>query len=624
MKKKIISHFTNLLTAIAGVLFVFYILLINYDIRCESTDTQIKNTAYECSITSEPIIREDIPTKPAPIQEKKGPAIEGPAIRDPNMTWVNDTLASMTLEQKIGQMIMPWGYTSDYPTNVNQINNYYVGGFIYSKNDGDDVRLATNYLQTVSPIPLWFAADFEAGTGTRIYDATTFPMNMGMGAADDEELSELCGEITAKEAYCIGIHVGFGPVVDVNTEPINPIISTRSYSDDPDRVQRLAHAFITGAHKAGMLCTLKHYPGHGATTGDSHAMLPTVDLPRDVLEAVHIKPYSDLIPSGDVDLVMTAHVWYSALDPGDPWPATLSTVAINDILLTDLNFQGVVFSDAFNMAGLLNAAPLEEAVVIGVQAGLDVILAPASLDVGVAYNSLLSAVNNEDISVERINTSVRKILIAKSRVGLPEDLSRDYDDMVNTLQAPEHLATARTAAEESVTMIKETEGILPLTTSDKVLCLVFQYTKSGLYYNTYTNFTDILENALGTTNFESRYVSKSISSSQISQIVNDATNNFDKVVIGAYDWIKIESSNQLDLLNQLINCPTPIIYVSFGSPYHFMQCKKADIFMCAYCSAVPSQNVAAEILLGQFEPQGKLPVTIPGWPAFTEVWEFYQ
>jgi len=607
---------------ITVALFILFISLINYDICCESTNTQIKNTANECSITSEPIISEEIPTKSAPIPEKKGPAIEGPAIRDPNMTWVNDTLAAMTLEQKIGQMIMAWASPGDTTTSVNQINNYHVGGFIYSKNYGDDIRIATNYLQTVSPIPLWFAADFEAGTGTRIYDATTFPMNMGMGAADDEALSELCGEITAKEAYCIGIHVGFGPVVDVNTEPINPIISTRSYSDDPDRVQRLAHAFITGAHKAGMLCTLKHYPGHGATTGDSHAMLPTVDLPRDVLEAVHIKPYSDLIPSGDIDSVMTAHVWYPALDPGDPWPATLSTVAINDILLTELNFQGVVISDAFNMAGLLNAAPLEEAVVIGVQAGLDVILMPP--DVDVAYNSLLNAVNTSDISVDRINTSVRKILIAKSRVGLPEDLSRDYDDMVNTLQAPEHLATARTAAEESVTMIKETEGILPLTSSDKTLCLVFQYTKSGLYYYSYLNFTDILESALGTANFESRYVSKTISSSQITQIVNDATNNFDKVVIGAYDWIKIESANQLDLLNQLINCPTPIIYVSFGSPYHFMQCKKADVFMCAYCSAIPSQNVAAEILLGQFEPKGKLPVTIPGWPALTEVWEVFE
>jgi beta-N-acetylhexosaminidase len=208
-------------------------------------------------------------------------------------------------------------------------------------------------------------------------------------------------------------------------------------------------------------------------------------------------------------------------------------------------------------------------------------------------------------------------------VGLPEDLYRDYDDMINTLQAAEHLAAARTAAEESVTMVKETGEILPLTDSDNVLCLPFQYTKSGLYYYSSYNFTDVLENALGIEHFERRYISKNISPSEIQQIVDDATNDFNKVVIGGYDWIKIESSNQLNLVNQLIECPTPVIYVSFGSPYHLMQCKKAEVFMCAYCSAEPSQNVAAEILLGDFEAQGELPVIVPGWPAFAGMWEIF-
>ena len=200
---------------------------------------------------------------------------------------------------------------------------------------------------------------------------------MAQGAADDTALAERCGRITAREARAIGIQVGFGPVVDVNTEPFNPIISTRSYSDDPERVTRLAKAFVAGARAEGMLCTLKHYPGHGGTTGDSHSELPVVNLPYEELVNVHVKPYANLLQDTTVpvDFIMTAHVWYPAFDSGTTaWPATLSTTAIYNILRKQLGYKGIVITDAFGMTGLQNAAPTPQATVYALKAGVDIIL----------------------------------------------------------------------------------------------------------------------------------------------------------------------------------------------------------------------------------------------------------
>ncbi|MFH0793461.1 MAG: glycoside hydrolase family 3 protein, partial [bacterium] len=451
-----------------------------------------------------------------------------PPLREPDMVWVENTLSSMTLDEKIGQLIV----TSYHSSGESLIDQYKVGGFVFLGNNqlASDIVSTVNRLQNYSKYPLWFSIDAEAGLGARLADATKIPLIMGVAAAQSPELTEQCGRLTAEECRALGVQVAYAPVVDVNTEPINPIISTRSYSDDPSTVTTHARAFIAGARSEGLLTTFKHYPGHGATTGDSHSSLPTVSLPMETLQAVHIKPYRDLVGTGDVDLVMTAHVWYSQVDTqqGVPWPATLSPIFLKDVLRTSIGFTGPILSDSYGMQGLALAVPDEsERAVVGIETGLDVILNPP--DVGLAFTGIKNAVLSQRITQERINESVRRILIVKSRSGLPENKNVDPNLYPSVLQTPAHVDVVRQVCERGFTRGKNTISEPPISSSDKVLVLSLNasstifYRLSSSYFT--TPFLQTVDEASVTTTVSTR-----VSSATRQSIINLA-NTMDKVVI---------------------------------------------------------------------------------------------
>ena len=536
----------------------------------------------------------------------------GSGIRPPDMDWVNSTLAGMSLDEKLGQMVLQW-YSSDSADY--EVETLKVGGLIFSVRGAASVVQAVNHLQSLAGTPLWFAADFEIGTGTRIHEGTVFPMNMALGAADDEVLAASCGWVTAREAWAMGVHIGFCPVVDVNTDPENPIISTRSYGDDPELISRLAEAWISGAHQVGMLTSLKHYPGHGPTHDDSHTTLPTVTLSEDELRKIHIKPYENLIKNGYSDMVMTAHVWYSALDP-EPWPATLSEKAMTDILRNDLGFTGIAISDAFNMAGLGSVLPQDEAAVVGIKNGLDIILMPP--DTEDTINALKEAVNLGEITESRIDESVRRILMAKSSMWLPEYIYRDETEMWNVLNQPEHFAVAEAVARASITKVTETEGVLPLLPEQDILCLPLDYSKSIFVRPDYNYFTNRLAADLPNLNIQE--VDLSLSESNINQIVTSAA-NYDRVVVAGYNWVPITSDDQIELVQRLIASDTPVIYISFGSPYHGLQINGLENYFCAYACVDVSQWAGADVLLGKLEPEGILPIS--NYDILSSLWILY-
>lgn len=543
----------------------------------------------------------------------------GPPLCEPDMVWVNDTLASMTLDEKIGQMLI----SSQHSSGETLINYYKVGGFIFTGNGqlAENIVSSVNRLQNYSKMPLWFAIDAEAGLGARVANATIFPLIMASGAANDPELTELCGRITARECRSIGIQTAYGPVVDVNTEPINPIISTRSYGDDPMLVARLARGFIKGARAEGLLCTFKHYPGHGATTGDSHSSLPTVDLPLSVLEDMHIKPYRLLAASGDVDLVMTAHVWYSQVDTLKPWPATLSSIFLKDILRTSIKYDGIIISDSYDMTGLTTAVPdAAERAVIGVENGLDIILNPT--DVGAAFNGIKNAVNSDRITIDRINQSVKRILIAKSRVGLPENKFADTELYKSVLQHPEHIAVVKRLCEKAFTKYKYTlSNEPPITTTSNPYVLPLNYTYSIFYTKPYTFFTDAIKIKVPGSLIENQ-IPKSVSQTLINQIVAEAPKH-DVVIILSYDWYKIGSTSQINLINELCKLSVPIIYISFGAPYHLLQIPKVDAFYCGYASVQQMQETAVDALLGNVLPRGEIPVDFDDLTKHANDWYFH-
>ncbi|MGF1573882.1 MAG: glycoside hydrolase family 3 protein [Sumerlaeia bacterium] len=537
-------------------------------------------------------------------QEKAPGVTPGIPLRAPDMTWVNNTLAAMTLDEKIGQLLM----TAPGSGELTYINDYKIGGFIFLGNNQSAANIVSkvNSLQAASSIPLWFSIDSEAGLGARVSDATVFPMQMGFGAADDPSLMEQMGRVTARESQALGIQISFGPVVDVNTEEINPIISSRSLGDKPALVSRLAEGYITGARAEGILCTYKHFPGHGGTQGDSHSSLPGVSLSLADLRANHIKPYENLISTGNVDFVMTAHVWYSSVMGATPYPSTLSPIFNKDILRDEFGYQGLLISDAYNMAGLVIAEPDEkERAVAGIQAGLDIILHTG--DISQFFIGIKEAVIDNEITEARIDESVLRILTAKSRAGLPERATVDPTLWPTVLQHPDHLSVVRNVCEQSLTQFRELPGGEQIDTSDDVILFELQPNRTIFYDFPITTFTTAMQSRF--TNLTVVSVPQSPSGTSITGYLAQASGK-DHVVVISRDFNRLTGTQQVNFVNQLTATATPVTYISLGSPYHLNQVPDVDAFYCGYTSVPDMQNVIAEALAGEIAVQGTPPVSL--------------
>lgn len=542
-----------------------------------------------------------------PIDESHfaGHAPEGEPLRPPDAAWVEATLASLTLEEKAGQLLV----CHEHERGEELIAECKAGGFVFLGNGqhAEEIVATVNRLQDRTRVPLWFAIDAEAGVGARVSDATIYPLIMAFGAANDPELTELCGRITARESRALGLQVAYGPVVDVNTEPRNPIISTRAYSDQVERVVELARAFIRGARAEGVLTTLKHFPGHGATARDSHHELPAVHASPEELEAHHLRPFRELIGGGDVDLVMTGHVWYPEAHP-EPWPATLSRHFNTDVLRGDIGYGGVLVSDAYNMSGLTSAFPEEgERAVLGIEAGVDAIVVPG--DPKAAFRAILEAVRSGRLTEERLDASVRRILAAKSRAGLPERRHAAAGQYRSVLNHPEHRAAVERLCREAFTEVRNDLAPRPaIAAGERVLALTLEGQRR-IFYRFGSGFTlDPLRPHVA--ELENVEVGIEVPE-ELRAVIMEKARRADKVLVLGYDWYEIQSPAQVDLINALAEADVPVVYTSFGSPYHLSQVPGVAAFFCGYASVPPMQRVAVEVLLGEFKAAGELPVSLP-------------
>src|SRR6266545_5757839 len=355
--------------------------------------------------------------------------------------WVAATLKKMTLDDKVGQLLVSsFGseYLStdsrEYDALVKSIHDYKIGGFhVFGGTEpAPDVLLDAHYgtvtlgqplaaasmlnrLQAISPYPLLNSADFETGAGFRLEGATAFPRNMAFGAAGDEKLAYEAGRITAVESRAIGIQVNFGPVVDVNNNPRNPVINTRSYGEDPAAVGRLGGAYVRGLQAGGMIATLKHFPGHGDTDVDSHLGLPIIKDARESLDKTEFPPFKAGIAAG-VGAIMTAHIEMPALDAAPNTPTTLSNPIVSGVLRRELGFDGLIYTDSMGMAGVSQLYKPGEAAVRAIKAGNDVVL--HSPDDAAAFAAIKAAVQSGDIPRAQLDASVERLLRAKARTGL--------------------------------------------------------------------------------------------------------------------------------------------------------------------------------------------------------------
>src|SRR5215470_7769111 len=388
--------------------------------------------------------------------------------------WVETTLKQMSVEEKVGQLLFTTYHgsftasdSSAYADMMRDVEQLHVGGFInvtqgsplgFLKSQAYPSAVLNNQLQSRSKLPLLFGADFERGTAMRLDEGTSFPTAMAVAAAGNPEDAYTMGKVTALEARAAGIQWIYAPDADVNSNPANPIINTRSFGEDPQRVSEFVTEFIRGVQENGGLATAKHFPGHGDTTADSHIDLPVVTADRQRLDKLELVPFRAAIAAG-VGSIMTGHLNVPALEPDPNTPATLSSRVLTDLLRKQLGFEGLVVTDAMDMGGITVRYAPGDAAVRAFLAGVDALLMPPVPDA--AYEALLSAVKSGQISQERLDASVRRILQAKARLGLNQNRLVNITALNEKFGSNTWQAAAQEISDRGVTLLRDKQHLLP-------------------------------------------------------------------------------------------------------------------------------------------------------------------
>jgi beta-N-acetylhexosaminidase len=538
--------------------------------------------------------------------------------------WAGKTLAQMTLEEKVGQMIA-WrynGYFFNRDSNtvkelVKLVVKEKIGGLIIFAGEVYETAHLTNFLQEKARIPLLIAADFEWGAAMRIDGTTLFPPLMALGATDSEELAYQMGKITAVEGRAMGIHMTYAPVVDVNINPDNPVISSRSLGERPESVGRLAAAFIRGCQENGMIATAKHFPGHGDTALDSHNLMPAIQADIARLEEVELYPFTQAIRAG-VEAVMTAHLFVPALDPTPGLPATLSPLILTKLLREKMSFKGLIVTDAMTMAGVTSAFSPQEAAVKAVQAGVDMVLLPPDLPSVIA--ALARAVREGLIPESRINDSALRVLELKARLGLPKSPYVDISSLPDKIASRAHLEQAGRTFEKSVTLVKNERNVLPLDSGipDERIAVLSLSSDADSYFAGQMFVRELQKRRPG---LSASYADAFTGEEFIREAKAKAL-DADLVILALFSTLRSGKGSvdllprHIDLVRELSWAKKRTLVVSFGSPYFLRHFPEVNGYLCLYRNTPQAQEVAARAVCGEIAIEGRLPVSIPGlFPA---------
>lgn len=540
--------------------------------------------------------------------------------------WVDSTLAALSLDEKIGQLFIvnldDRGLRRFVGGAREAVETYHVGGFLMPRLLAPrEVFAETQRLQGYARVPLFFAADYERGVGRFDNAFTELPSNMAVGATRDTLFAAAAGRLTALESRAVGINLLFAPVVDVNNNPDNPIINIRSYGEDPMLVGRMAAAYVREAQEQGVLTTLKHFPGHGDTSVDTHARMGTVEGDSAALARTELRPYEVVLGrTPGPAAVMSAHLWIPALEP-DPLPATFSRAILHDLLRERLGFDGIVVTDDVKMGALQNTYSPEERVVRPLLAGADVILTPANLERAVA--AVREAVAAGRLTEADLDRSVRRVLAAKARAGLHRDPFADEAVLEALLERPRGAYIAQTIADRAVTLLR-TAPVLPLRADTQRVALVQMTNYQGA--ESIEAAMDHLAAALAPEGggAEEPFVLDARLDENPTHAVEDRTvraaRRADVVVLALYLRLQSGRGNaglfrrQAALARRLLELETPVVLVTFGNPYAAATFRDAEGILVTYDQTLESVDAAAGVLRGTQPPRGRLPITVDPFP----------
>jgi len=530
--------------------------------------------------------------------------------------WVNQMYTSMSLEERIGQLFMVSVASNQDKKATSAIQElvqeHHLGGIIFSK--GGPVRQArlTNQFQAAAKIPLLIGMDAEWGLAMRLDSTYAFPWNMTLGAIQNDTIVGEVGYRVGLHSRRLGVHINFAPDIDININPKNPIIGNRSFGEDAENVGRKAAAFTKGMHKAGILSSGKHFPGHGDTATDSHHSLPYLDFTKERLDTVELRPFKKLIKEG-VSSVMVAHLDVPSLEQRPGHPSSLSKSIITNLLKRDLGFKGLVFTDALNMKAVAEFAPEGEVELSAFLAGNDMLLMPK--DVIGAKQKITKAYEAGQISEGRLEQSVKKILKAKYKVGLHKYRPIKMDGLVSDLDSLEDELLYEKAIENAITVIKNRFSLIPIRKLEKKK---IAYVKFGDADG--TPFVEALKKFGQVTEVKAKDMAG----------YRNKLKEFNLVVIGlhksnASPWKGHRfSKNELFWLQEISRMRTHnTLLAVFTKPYALLdviQFDTLDGVVVSYQNSKVAQEKTAEVLFGAIAAQGKLPVTAnPIFPVNTGI-----
>ena len=572
-----------------------------------------------------------VPGVDASARRLLGPASPGATtpLSAADQRWVERTLASLTLRGKVGQLIMPWvggDYAAVGSAEFEQIRKWVqddgVGGLVLSIGLPLSYAAKLNELQVRSRIPLLIASDMENGPGMRLGNiyalpsllpqggGTVFPPVMALGATGSDDLAYKLGQVLGTEARAIGVHMVFGPVLDVNSNPLNPIINTRSFGESPDLVSRLASAYIRGARSKGLMSTGKHFPGHGDTDVDSHLDLPTIHADRAHLDSVDLPPFRAAVGEG-IDAIMTGHIAVVGVEGANAGPATLSHGFMTGILRDEMHFGGVLFTDAMTMGGVAKRYGATEPLIMALEAGADVLLMPRS--VPGAIETVMAAVKSGRLTESRIDASVRRILTAKARAGLRQGRLVDLNAVDRIVAIPAHTSIAEEVAERSITLAQDRMGIVPLARDSTKKILVITYADAtdlvaGRAFNSI-----VTERLPGTATIR---IDGRTSDAEYAALGAQA-DSAGLLIVSAYVSPR-EFAGTVgaragfsEFVEKIALSGKPIIVLSFGSPYLLSAFPSVSSYLLAWGGAPVSQRAGALAILGEREINGRLPISLP-------------
>ncbi len=529
---------------------------------------------------------------------------------------IDSIMQSLTVEQKVGQLIMPWllgSYTADdsetFTDALAWIDELAIGGIVISTGTPLAAAAKLNTMQRRSRLPLIVAADFEYGVAMRMAGATGFPQAMGIGATGNEDDAYQVGKITAIEARAIGVHWTFSPVADLNNNPDNPIINTRSFGETPEEAGPLIAAYIRGANEYGLYTTAKHFPGHGDTGTDSHIALPVSSACWERLDTLELAPFRAAIAAG-VTSVMTAHIALPCLGGGTNVPATLSPTLTRSLLGDSLGFHGVVVTDALAMGAIVTAYGVGESAVMAFLAGSDVLLYPS--DPAVAHAAVVAAVRAGRISIDRLDQSVRKLLELKQRAGLFQERTVSLERITQSVGAREHVAVADDIATRSLTLVQE--GQLS----------VFRNARARVAVITYAEETNL---QIGNTLIRNlRELGDTVNTFRLYPASGPMSYDSARVMIRSYPRVVYATSVRAISSRGHVALPQPLaemiersarskasMLISFGSPYLLHQLPDYHGgFLIAWTDVEATEKAAAFALSGGAPISGRLPISISG------------